>query len=74
MGQLKQEHCDFKAIVRLVYGSDNVPNASSSVVLSKIEAIFLEKSELVVEIEELQKSVRLHKSVHIAYSIILYYF
>ena len=57
VSQLKQEHSDFKSIVRLVYGSHDVPVASSSVVLTKIEAMFQEKSELVVEIEELQKSV-----------------
>ena len=68
VSQLKQEHSDFKSIVRLVYGSHDVPVASSSVVLSKIEAMFHEKSELVVEIEELQKSVSFHRLISTEYN------
>lgn len=56
MTQLHQEHSDYQTIVRLVYGADS-PSVSTSTLAAKLEALFSEKSEMVVEIEELQRSV-----------------
>ena len=41
-----------------MYGRDDIDGVSSTEMLTKIKALFHEKSDLVLEIQSLQKSVR----------------
>ena len=55
--RIKQERSDLVAIMKSVYNRECVDGISSSDVVSKIDSVIREKSDLVVEIEDLQRSV-----------------
>lgn len=45
-------------MLKCLYGRENVSDISSSSALAKLEALYREKSNLVVEVEDLQRSVK----------------
>ena len=55
--RIKQERSDLVAIMKSVYNRECVDGISSSDVVSKIDSVIREKSDLVLEIEDLQRSV-----------------
>lgn len=57
MAIIKQKQTDYTAIIKLLYGRENIDDTVGGAAVSKLETLFREKSSLLVEIEELQRSV-----------------
>lgn len=57
LGIMKQQRSDYNAMLRLLYGRELVDDVTSSAALAKLETFFQEKSNLLVEVEDLQRSV-----------------
>jgi hypothetical protein len=56
LSSIKQEHLDYKAMLKCLYGRDSTSDVSSATALRKLEGLFHEKSNLIIEVQELQRS------------------
>lgn len=63
--RIKQERSDLVAIMKSVYNRECVDGINSSDVVSKIDSVIREKSDLVLEIEDLQRSASKLNEDHI---------